>query len=49
MNERGTTVLVATHDPAIVSRLRRRVIALREGRIVSDEGEAPYPDDLGRD
>ena len=49
INDRGTTVIVATHDPAIVSRLRRRVIALREGRIVSDEGEAPYPDDLGRD
>jgi len=49
INERGTTVMVATHDPTIVNRLRRRVIALREGRIVSDEQEAGYPHDLGRD
>jgi cell division transport system ATP-binding protein len=32
----GTTVLVATHDPDLVAKSRRRVIRLREGRIASD-------------
>jgi len=48
-NHQGTTVLVATHDPAIVNAMRRRVIALRQGRIFRDLPEAGYPDDLGHD
>jgi cell division transport system ATP-binding protein len=32
----GTTVLVATHDAGLVAKSRRRVIALREGRVASD-------------
>lgn len=32
---RGTTVLVATHDPALLERYRRRVIALSGGRLES--------------
>lgn len=32
----GTTVLVATHDPDLVAKSRRRVIALNEGRVASD-------------
>jgi len=48
-NEEGTTVLVATHDPAIVNFMRRRVIALHRGRVVRDAPEGSYPDDLGRD
>jgi len=34
--ERGTTVVVATHDPALVARAPRR-IALHDGRIERDE------------
>ena len=34
--EFGTTVMVATHNMEIVSRLRRRVVALASGRIVED-------------
>ena len=41
-NQRGTTVLVATHDKTSVDRLRRRVIAVERGRIVRDEGRAAY-------
>lgn len=33
---RGTTVLVATHDRALLARYKKRVIALDRGRLVSD-------------
>lgn len=35
-NIRGTTVIVATHDPSILRRYRRRTIALKAGRIAED-------------
>jgi cell division transport system ATP-binding protein len=37
INELGTTVLMATHNAEIVTALRRRVVALEDGRIVRDE------------
>src|ERR671935_3324653 len=37
INRTGTTVLVATHDVAMVDSMRRRVIELSEGRVVRDE------------
>ena len=43
INAGGTTVMVATHDPAIVNALRRRVVALREGRVVGDVAGGSYP------
>ncbi len=46
---KGATVLAATHDPAIVNAMRRRVVALRSGRIFLDTPKGRYPDDLGRD
>ncbi len=33
-NARGTTVVVATHDPALLERHRRRVLVLEDGRLV---------------
>ncbi len=42
INRAGTTVLVATHDSAMVDRMRRRVIELRRGRIVRDEARGLY-------
>lgn len=42
INEFGTTVLLATHNREIVNDLRRRVITLRNGEIVSDEREGKY-------
>jgi cell division transport system ATP-binding protein len=42
INKTGTTVLVATHDSALVDRMRRRVIELRDGRIVRDEATGLY-------
>ena len=50
INRTGTTVVVATHDKAMVDRMRRRVIEVSQGRIVRDEQTGGYsrrrrPDD----
>ena len=37
INELGHTVLMATHNAEVVTALRKRVVALEEGRIVRDE------------
>ena len=42
INHRGTTVLMATHNREIVDLVRRRVIAVENGRIVRDEVEGQY-------
>ena len=41
-NERGATVVIATHDATSVNRLRARVIAIEQGTVVSDEREGVY-------
>lgn len=38
-NQVGVTVLIASHDMALISRLHHRIITLREGRLVT--GSAP--------
>ncbi len=45
INRAGTTVLVATHDQAMVDKMRRRVIELSRGRIVRDEATGLYARD----
>jgi cell division transport system ATP-binding protein len=45
INRTGTTVVVATHDKEMVDKMRRRVIELREGRIVRDEKSGLYRPD----
>ena len=42
INRTGTTVVVATHDHAMVDRMRRRVIELERGRIIRDEISGGY-------
>jgi cell division transport system ATP-binding protein len=42
INQTGTTVVVATHDSAMVDRMRRRVIELSNGRLVRDEVAGQY-------
>lgn len=37
INDSGTTVLVTTHDENIVNNLRKRVITIKDGRIVADQ------------
>jgi putative ABC transport system ATP-binding protein len=45
-DRRGTTIIVVTHDPA-VARKTKRIITLRDGRIVRDVPlENPYLEDL---
>ncbi len=38
----GTTVLMATHDREMVDKMRRRVVALEDGRIVRDDRRGGY-------
>lgn len=42
INEFGTTVLLMTHDKDIVNSLRRRVIVMEKGEIVSDRESGKY-------
>jgi cell division transport system ATP-binding protein len=45
INRTGTTVLVATHDQAMVDKMRRRVLELSRGRIIRDESTGLYARD----
>lgn len=42
INERGATVVMATHDKEMVNRQRRRVVELVRGQIVRDEARGTY-------
>ncbi len=42
ISERGTTVLISTHDHAIVNAMRRRVISLRAGEVAGDVDSGLY-------
>ena len=44
-NERGTTVLVVTHNQEIVNEMNERVITMKQGVIVSDERKGGYTDE----
>jgi len=42
INELGVTVLMATHNADVVTALRKRVVALEEGRVIRDEVGGSY-------
>ena len=42
INRAGTTILMATHDSSIVNRRKKRVIQLKEGKIVSYAEQGRY-------
>ena len=42
INRAGTTVLMATHDSSIVNRRKKRVIQLKEGKLISDVDQGRY-------
>jgi cell division transport system ATP-binding protein len=41
-NRRGATILVATHDWAVVDAMKKRVLELREGRLTRDDAQGGY-------
>ena len=45
INDRGTTVLVVTHNREIVNAFKKRVITMRKGNIISDQQEGEYLED----
>src|SRR5207253_2454788 len=42
INRTGTTVVMATHDNAIVDAMRKRVVELDQGRLVRDQARGVY-------
>jgi len=42
INRLGTTIVMATHDSAIVDAMRRRVVELEEGKVVRDQERGVY-------
>ncbi|HPU94908.1 MAG TPA: cell division ATP-binding protein FtsE [Candidatus Gracilibacteria bacterium] len=42
INEEGATVILATHDKSIVNAIKKRVIKLEHGKIISDKSNAEY-------
>lgn len=45
INESGTTIVVVTHNREIVNAMRKRVITMKKGIIVSDEEGGEYIDE----
>ncbi len=42
INRTGTTIVMATHDYGIVDAMRRRVVALEQGKVTRDEASGRY-------
>jgi len=42
INRTGTTVVMATHDAAIVNSMRRRVVELDDGKVIRDQVRGVY-------
>ncbi len=42
INRAGTTILMVTHDREMVDKMRKRVIALEDGRLARDERRGGY-------
>ena len=45
INRNGTTVLVVTHNREIVNAMKKRVVTMKKGVIVSDEKKGGYIDE----
>jgi cell division transport system ATP-binding protein len=46
INQRGTTIIVATHEKAIVDAFQKRVIAIDKGRIIRDQMRGLYTHEI---
>lgn len=42
INQRGTTMVVATHDSQIVDKMKKRVVQLESGRLIRDQYKGGY-------
>lgn len=42
INKYGTTVLLTTHNQEIVNKLKRRVVTIKDGKVVSDRASGGY-------
>ncbi|HUD20919.1 MAG TPA: cell division ATP-binding protein FtsE [Candidatus Saccharimonadales bacterium] len=42
INQKGTTIILATHNRQVVDRIQRRVILMKSGKIVSDQRGGKY-------
>lgn len=42
INKRGTVVILATHDKEVVDALKKRVVTIKEGKVVSDQQKGRY-------
>jgi cell division transport system ATP-binding protein len=42
INRTGTTIVMATHDHAIVDAMKRRVVALDRGKVTRDQQSGRY-------
>ena len=47
INRRGTTVVVATHAKEIVDKMKKRVVSIEKGTIVSDRENSSYVEEHG--
>jgi cell division transport system ATP-binding protein len=42
INSFGTTIVLVTHNREVVNALRRRVVTLADGKVISDHAEGKY-------
>jgi len=42
INDLGTTIILTTHNKAVIDQIKKRVITLENGRIIRDEKEGKY-------
>lgn len=46
INNNGTTIVVVTHDKDIVNKMKKRVITLKDGRLISDVEKGKYNNEI---
>ena len=47
INMRGTTIIVSTHNKAIVDNMKRRVITMEKGNLIQDQQQGVYSVGIG--
>lgn len=45
INDLGTTIVMATHDRAMVKKMKKRVVVLEDGRLIKDYEKGSYKED----